>query len=317
VHREQQAMGSGAASGSGYAAVESAPKQAMMTQTKAPVTGARVTDTLARLDATVGHKLIRHGDLRITVDSVDGARVKLEELADENGGFIDRSQIDHEDGKASRATIVLRIPAERFMDVMRGSRGLGQVDRDEAETEDVTQEYTDLAARLANTKRLEQRLLQLVDTRAGNMSEVLEVENQIAEVRGTIEQMEGRIRMWDDQITLSRITVELVAKHAPAPVVAKTEPPAAPSWWDRVSGAASSSVGALATAGTALAMGAAAALPWIPLALIALLLMRFAGRRISRIFRVRRMHDQARAERDAMAAGIAAGMEVNAAVHAE
>ncbi|HTJ47128.1 MAG TPA: DUF4349 domain-containing protein, partial [Kofleriaceae bacterium] len=140
--------GSGAASGS---AAVYAPKQAV-TKTAAPVPSggaARVGDTLARLDATVGHKLIRHGDLRITVESVDGARVKLEELADENGGFIDRSQIDHEDGKASRATIVLRIPAERFMDVMRGSRGLGQVDRDEAETEDVTQEYTDLAARLA------------------------------------------------------------------------------------------------------------------------------------------------------------------------
>src|SRR6185437_13869455 len=140
---------------------------------------------------------------------------------------------------------------DQFMTVMRGARALGAADRDETQTEDVTEEYADVASRLANTKRLEQRLLQLVDTRAGSMSDVLEVENQIADVRGTIEQMEGRMRVWDDQISMSRITVELAlnapAPPPPPPVAVKLAPfHHAQTWWDKTTAAARSSVGTLA-----------------------------------------------------------------------
>jgi hypothetical protein len=324
------ASGSGAASGYGGGAAGSAASNA--TPTHEAVRGDGVAGAAARLAATPrvtqGHKLVRHGDLRVIVNGVDGARIKLEQLADDAGGFVDREEVDHADGHASRATLVLHVPADQFMVVMRGARGLGATDRDETQTEDITEEYTDVAARLANTKRLEQRLLQLVDTRAGSMSDVLEVENQIAEVRGTIEEMEGRIQVWDDQVSMSRITVELALKPAPVappPAVAKVEPAPQPTWWDRIVGAASTSADALAAAGVAIALGLATMLPWIPIALIALLVLRAAGRRIGRVLRARRLRTDAASRADAdltaraavaaaQAAGIAAAMEVAAAV---
>jgi hypothetical protein len=292
-----------------------------------------VSGAAARLAATMsvtqGHKLIRHGDLRVIVEGVDGARIKLEQLADDAGGFVDREEVDHADGHASRATLVLHVPADQFMTVMRGARALGAADRDETQTEDVTEEYTDVASRLANTKRLEQRLLQLVDTRAGSMADVLEVENQIADVRGTIEQMEGRMRVWDDQISMSRITVELALKATappPPPVAVKLAPLRhTKTWWDKTTAAARSSIGTLADGATAIAMGLAVVLPWSPFALVALLLLRLLGRRARRVLRARRVRADAanRADADlaaraavaaAQAAGIAAAMEVAAAV---
>ena len=313
--------GSGSAMGSGSAA-SAGSYTAHETVSRSGLTSA-AQRLAATANVTQGHKLIRHGDLRVIVDGVDGARVKLEQLTEDAGGFVDREEVDHADGHASRATLVLHVPADQFMSVMRGARGLGTADRDETQTEDITEEYTDTASRLANTKRLEQRLLQLVDTRAGSMEEVLEVENQIADVRGTIEQMEGRIRVWDDQISMSRITVELALEPQKAPAVAVKLPALAhhKSWWEKTEAAASSSFGTLADAGTAVAMAGAAALPWIPFALIALLLLRTLGRRAARMIRARRLrHEASRAvdaERAAVAAGIAAAMEAQAAVTAD
>ena len=315
--------GSGSAAGSGSSAPTTGSYgTAHETASRTGLTGA-AQRLAATANVTQGHKLIRHGDLHVIVDGVDGARVKLEQLAEDAGGFVDREEVDHADGHASAATLVLHVPADQFMVVMRGARALGTPDRDETQTEDITEEYTDVASRLSNTKRLEQRLLQLVDTRAGSMEEVLEVENQIADVRGTIEQMEGRIKVWDDQISMSRITVELALQPQKAPAVAVKLAPLAhhKSWWERTEGAAASSFGALADAGTAVAMAGAAALPWIPFALIALLLLRALGRRAARIVRARRLrHEASRAvdaERAAVAAGIAAAMEAQAAVTAE
>ncbi len=227
-------------------------------------------------------KLIRTGDLAILVEGVDGARARLEALAASVGGFVDRAEVEHAGGTASSATLVLRVPSDRFDEAMRRTRDLGAVTRDDSQAEDITDAFTDLAARLANARHLEQRLLKLVDERTGGVSDLLEVERELARVRGEIEAAEGHLRMWSDQVALSRITVALRAKTS-APVA--VAPPEDPSWWTQVTGALDSSVDALGAAGTAVAMAFAAALPWLPFAAIGLLLLRFLAIRALRRLR--------------------------------
>src|SRR5256885_16840578 len=120
---------------------------------------------------------------------------------------------------------------------------------------------------------------------------------------------------------MARITVELALKATapPPPVAVKIAPLRhTKTWWDRTTAAASSSFGTLADAGTAVAMGVAAVLPWSPLVLFALFMLRVLGRRARRVLRARRLRTDAKTagdvERAAVAAGIAAAMEVAAAV---
>ncbi|MCE9576628.1 MAG: DUF4349 domain-containing protein [Deltaproteobacteria bacterium] len=262
-------MGSGSAAATGVAAAP-APPSAANPGGAVPV---RPTDS---------RKLIRTGDLAILVDGVDGARARLEALAASVGGFVDRAEVEHAGGTASSATIVIRVPSDRFDEAMRRTRDLGAVTRDDSQAEDITDAFTDLSARLANSRHLEQRLLKLVDERTGGVSDLLEVERELARVRGEIEAAEGRLRLWSDQVALSRITISLQAKTT-APVV--VAPPADPSWWARVTGALDSSVDALASAGTAVAMAFAASLPWLPFAALGLLLLRFLAIRALRRLR--------------------------------
>jgi hypothetical protein len=75
----------------------------------------------------------------------------------------------------------------------------------------------DLTARLANARRLEARLIELLANRTGRLTDVLTVERELARVRETIERYEGRLRYLQSRVSVSSLTVVV---HEPAPVVA-------------------------------------------------------------------------------------------------
>ena len=60
--------------------------------------------------------------------------------------------------------------------------------------EDVGEEFVDVSARMENARRLEQRLVTLLASRTGKLSDVLAVERELARVREDIERYEGRLR---------------------------------------------------------------------------------------------------------------------------
>ena len=83
-----------------------------------------------------------------------------------------------------------------------------RVTREQVAGHDVTEEYLDLAARLRTQRTLEAQLLALV-AQAKSLHDVLEVQKQLAEVRGEVEKLEGRQRFLDQQIDLSTVTLHI------------------------------------------------------------------------------------------------------------
>jgi hypothetical protein len=83
--------------------------------------------------------------------------------------------------------------------------------------EDVSEEFVDLNARIANAHRLEERLIELLRTRTGKLQDVLSVEHELARVREEIERMQGRVRFLKASAQLSTLSVNL---YEPAPLVA-------------------------------------------------------------------------------------------------
>jgi hypothetical protein len=75
----------------------------------------------------------------------------------------------------------------------------------------------DLTARVANSRRLEERLIDLLGTRTGRLQDVLSVERELARVREEIERMEGRLRYIKTRAALSTLSITL---HEPPPIVA-------------------------------------------------------------------------------------------------
>ena len=160
--------------------------------------------------------LIRTGDARIKVESVDTAIVRLQELARRVGGYIANSSAQAGENELRQATLELKIPSARFAEVEVGLNTLGKVEYVNVNTQDVGEEFVDVTARVENARRLEQRLIGLLATRTGKLEEVLSVERELARVRETIERYEGRLRYLRTRVDISSLTVTV---HESEPIV--------------------------------------------------------------------------------------------------
>jgi len=178
------------------------------------------------------------------------------------------ARVDHHQGRASRAVLVLRIPATSLGSALASFSELGTVIHETLDTQDITEEYFDLEARLESARQLETRLLEMLTTRAQEVGELLEVEAELGRVRETIERFEGKLRLWESQVAYSTLTVELTT-HA---VFAAVEPQ---GLGEAIAATLSNSWQAMLSVGRGILLLAVAFLPWLlPLLFVVWLVIR-------------------------------------------
>ncbi len=160
--------------------------------------------------------VIRTGQTSIEVDSLERAVAQVRLLAGRVGGYVANTTMQTGRGQLRAATLEVKIPADRFDDGLDGLSVLGKLESVNVNAEDVGEEYTDVTARMTNARRLETRLIELLATRTGKLKDVLDVEQELARVRGEIERYEGRLRYLRAHAVLSTMTIYV---HEPLPVV--------------------------------------------------------------------------------------------------
>ncbi len=163
--------------------------------------------------------LIRTGSASIEVDSLEPAIAAVHEMAARLGGIVGNTVIESGHYRVRRASIELRIPASRFDEAIAGVRPLGRVESVTSNAQDVTEEFVDVSARVANAKRLEDRLVTLLANRTGKLEEVLAVERELARVREEIERYEGRVRFLRTRVVTSTV---MISVHEREPIVRGT-----------------------------------------------------------------------------------------------
>lgn len=165
----------------------------------------------------IERKIIRNGSLMIDTDNPTEGQRQLTSIAESYGGYVVSSEFRQEGKDASRqtVTVTLRIPATQFDEALAKIRATGRVRTENVTGKDVTEEFLDLEARIKTKRALEEQFLQIMK-QAKSVSDALEVQTQIANVRTEIEQMEGRKRYLANQAALSTFTVTLTT---PTPIV--------------------------------------------------------------------------------------------------
>lgn len=175
--------------------------------------------------------VVQTAEMGLVVKDAEASATAIRELVNGLGGFVANTNLYH-DGSQMRGSIAVRVPAERLDDAMQQLKALAvRVLRESLSGEDVTQEYTDLAARLRNLEATETELLaMLTEVRQkpnATAEDILEVYNQLVEIRGQIEQTKGRMQYLENLATLATITIELVPDEAEQPVIEEGWQPAA------------------------------------------------------------------------------------------
>ncbi len=156
---------------------------------------------------TATRMLIRTGNLRLRVEDVVKAHEEVARIARDVNGYVANTSLSSEQGP-TYAMITLRLPAEGLDNVIARVSALGKVLSKDINTEEVTEEYVDLSSRKRNLQREEERLLELLK-RAGKINDLLQVEQELARVRGEIEMISGRMRYLENRVSLSTLTIHL------------------------------------------------------------------------------------------------------------
>ncbi len=166
-------------------------------------------------------KIIRNANLTIEVALPLESQRKIFSIAESHGGFVVTSEMTQqatEDKSKSQLSVnlVVRVPSSQFDQVVEEIRATGnRIVQEKRTGQDVTEEFIDLEARIKNQKALENQFLEIMK-RAGKVSDALEVQTQLADVRTEIEKLEGRKRFLENQASLSTINVTL---QTPAQIV--------------------------------------------------------------------------------------------------
>jgi hypothetical protein len=169
------------------------------------------------LPATITNMVIRTATASIEVDSLEPAIARVKELALRVGGYLANSATSAGKNQLRQASLVMKVPAARFDDVMSGLTPIGRLESANVSSQDVGEEYVDVTARMENARRLERRLIDLLATRTGKLKDVLDVEQELARVREQIERHEGRLRYLRAYTAMSTLTIGV---HEPIPIVA-------------------------------------------------------------------------------------------------
>ena len=166
--------------------------------------------------AAASTMIIRTGQAFIEVDKVDPAMLKIRQLVAQVGGYVTNSSISGGKDQVRQASIEIKIPNTRYDEAVGWLSSIGKVETVNSNAQDVGEEFVDVSARVANARRLEERLIDLLAKRTGKLDEVLRVERELARVREEIERYEGRLRYLTARVALSTLTVNI---HEPAPII--------------------------------------------------------------------------------------------------
>jgi Domain of unknown function (DUF4349) len=171
----------------------------------------------------ISRKVMRNAELAIEVASPAAAESKVSSLVERLGGYVASSEreVVADEGARSeaRVNLSLRVPAERMDEALREIKRLGGgAETEKIGSEDVTDEYIDVDARITNQRHLEQQLVSIL-AQANNVDSALKVHHELTDVRTEIDRLEGRKRFLDSETSLAKISLSLTPLR---PVVAAT-----------------------------------------------------------------------------------------------
>ena len=151
-------------------------------------------------------KIIKSGELRYQTDDLDKTYNQILEAVKKYKAIVKNDSQNNGDYEFSR-NLNIRIPNENFDAFIADiSKGVSYFDRKDISSQDVTEEYIDVASRIKTKKVLEERYFELLK-KANKVSEMLEIEGQLSEIREEIEAKEGRLKYLQNKVAMSTLDI--------------------------------------------------------------------------------------------------------------
>lgn len=156
---------------------------------------------------TAQRQVISRANVSVEVPVVNTAMTQIRATAESLGGFIENMNSGG-DIKLQQASATIRVPQINFFTALERIEVLGKVLGRNVTTEDVSERFIDLDARLKSAQREEESLLSLL-SKATAVSDVLTIERELTRVRAEVERLQGQLNFLQRRVDLATISVTL------------------------------------------------------------------------------------------------------------
>lgn len=207
------------------------------------------------------------GRWEVETNTPEEAAEQFKETAQQADGRVASSETSTYSNSVT-ATVTVRVPSEKYQELVDSLSDYGQVAESTTESEDVGQELVDLDARIAALETSVDRLTEMLES-SDSLADVIEVERTLSERQGELDSLRGQKRYLDDQVAMSTLTV-VFSENA-------RENAGRPGTWEQAWDAFTSSLSALVIVALGL-------LPWlVVIGLTAWMLVALIRRRKNRL----------------------------------
>lgn len=206
-----------------------------------------LADTGSSFQLPDDRKIVKNGSLSMKVSEIDESVGKVADIAKSQGGLVysvniyssgekpirlygEKSMEEmpaavQEDSNLPRSGVVtIKVPAEKFEDTIKQLKDIAsQILSESSNTDDITEAYVDLDVQLKNKRAEEEAFVKILE-KSGEIEDVLKVTREIARVRSEIERLDAQKRFYDNQTSLSQITISLSEDSKVGPVTQDWRP---------------------------------------------------------------------------------------------
>lgn len=177
-------------------------------------------------------KLIKTASIDAQTEDMDTLLSQLNTRINELGGYVENREVYNGSAYSKNvrrwASMTIRVPVENLDNLVSQVQGMSNVTRHNENVDDVTLKYVDTASHKTALEAEYDRLLALLE-QAETMSDLLEIEARLTDVRYELENITSQLRVYDNKITYATI-------HLSIEEVQKLTPVEEPTLGERISG---------------------------------------------------------------------------------
>lgn len=193
---------------------EDAPPPAMerpISSVAAPISGSE-NRTPDQTGATISKKIIKNGEITVQVGDIKKARSRINDIIKNNKAYIQKEEFHNTDTQ-DELNIMVRVPHKSFDILVNSfSNGIGAVISKKINSDDVTEEYTNVSIKLANKKIYLEKYRDMLKS-ARTTKDMLEIQENIRALEDEIDVSEGRLRFIDDRVNYSTLNLSLYKEN--------------------------------------------------------------------------------------------------------
>lgn len=157
---------------------------------------------------TDDRKIIKNAEMTVQTKQFDKFISSLESALSASGGYTESKQIDgsYDSADGRDAYITIRIPADKLDGFMHTVSETGTVVYENTSAQDVTSSYNDIERHIESLKTEQTRLLELLK-KAESLSDILDIESRLTDIRYQLDSYEQKLNTYDDRISYSTLTL--------------------------------------------------------------------------------------------------------------